>query len=194
MPYKDPEKAKAYKREYRRKTYQADPVAGAAAAREWRQKNLDRAREIARDNWNRHKEQYKEQQYAHIAEHREEVRNRQRIWWEANKHRYAGRKKDNRASEQKRRAQKNGQTEGPHFTIPQFKELCVWFGGVCLSCGEAKALTADHVVPLSQGGDNGIRNIQPLCRGCNSKKGTQQTDYRDPDTLEMFLLYDAQAH
>lgn len=193
MPYKDPEKRRAYGREQRRKAYQANPVAGAAAAREWRKNNLERAREIGRNNWHKHKEAYKEQQYAHIAEHREEVRNRQRIWWQNNKHRYRGRPKDNRASNHKRKALALGQTEGAHFTVDQFAEMCEWFGDVCLCCKEALPLAADHVIPLSRGGANSIDNIQPLCKSCNSGKGQKSDDYRDQEQLQIFLEYLAQV-
>lgn len=40
----------------------------------------------------------------------------------------------------------------------------------CVKCGAKKDMTRDHIIPLSKGGHDGITNIQPLCRGCNSRK------------------------
>lgn len=48
----------------------------------------------------------------------------------------------------------------------------------CLHCGKIKPLTADHVVPIAKGGTSNIGNIQPLCKACNSSKGTNIVDYR----------------
>lgn len=48
----------------------------------------------------------------------------------------------------------------------------------CLSCGTKERLEADHVVPLSKGGDNSLGNLQVLCRSCNSSKGIKVIDYR----------------
>lgn len=67
---------------------------------------------------------------------------------------------------------------GGHFTPVQFRELCGYYGYVCLCCGASGKLTADHVVPLSRGGTNTIDNIQPLCLKCNIKKGMSIFDYR----------------
>jgi hypothetical protein len=53
------------------------------------------------------------------------------------------------------------------------------YGGICVSCGQARRLTIDHIQPLSAGGDNTIRNVQPLCMPCNSAKGGKTVDYRD---------------
>jgi len=64
------------------------------------------------------------------------------------------------------------------FCKKEFSDLCDLWGNVCLSCGRVDRLTADHIIPLSIGGDNSLRNIQPLCVFCNSKKGTDTTDYR----------------
>lgn len=87
----------------------------------------------------------------------------------------AGRQTYRNAS-RRRRACKAG-AEGNH-TLAEFLALCEAVNFRCLACGEQKSLTEDHVVPLSSGGSDDILNIQPLCGLCNSRKGTEATDYR----------------
>ena len=56
---------------------------------------------------------------------------------------------------------------------------------MCLCCGKIDvALTMDHVIPLSKGGEHNISNIQPLCGICNSKKNTKAIDYRCSDKIK----------
>lgn len=46
----------------------------------------------------------------------------------------------------------------------------------CHYCGmklNRGLLTLDHVVPLSAGGERGLRNIVPACRRCNGTKGNK---------------------
>ncbi len=64
------------------------------------------------------------------------------------------------------------------FTPAEFKNLCAAYGNVCLCCGGTGPLVPDHVIPLESQGTNDISNIQPLCKSCNSRKGTESTDYR----------------
>ena len=60
-----------------------------------------------------------------------------------------------------------------------FKHICNQYGNKCLCCGRADVkLTVDHVIPLSRGGADSVKNIQPLCHVCNAKKHTRKTDYR----------------
>ena len=40
-----------------------------------------------------------------------------------------------------------------------------------IPAGWTSAATRDHVVAISKGGRNDIRNLRPLCRSCNSRKG-----------------------
>lgn len=41
----------------------------------------------------------------------------------------------------------------------------------CINCGTHKSLSVDHIVPVSKGGGNEIKNLQTLCTTCNSSKG-----------------------
>lgn len=46
------------------------------------------------------------------------------------------------------------------------------------------SLCKDHITPVYAGGSDGIENLQPLCRNCNSSKGSDQTDLRPGDWPE----------
>lgn len=43
----------------------------------------------------------------------------------------------------------------------------------CINCGTHKDLSVDHIVPVSKGGGNEIKNLQTLCLPCNSSKGAK---------------------
>ncbi|MDP4007115.1 MAG: HNH endonuclease [bacterium] len=60
----------------------------------------------------------------------------------------------------------------------EWQELKRKHNYACALCGRKEPdikLTADHITPLSRGGANWISNIQPLCKGCNSRKGGRLT-------------------
>ena len=43
-------------------------------------------------------------------------------------------------------------------------------GWVCLDCGSDQYLCADHIIPVSKGGETSFDNLQTLCLPCNSRK------------------------
>ncbi len=45
--------------------------------------------------------------------------------------------------------------------------------GRCVDCGSRQRLELDHIVPLSKGGSNTVRNIELRCEACNRKKGAR---------------------
>ena len=93
----------------------------------------------------------------------------------------------------KTRAQRlaDARQKGRH-TPDEWLAMQAIFGG-CVACEtpaeelHGGACLKDHIVPLYQGGSDGIDNIQPMCRNCNSRKGADTTDFRDlrvPDWRE----------
>ena len=56
--------------------------------------------------------------------------------------------------------------------IPEAVRIAVWRrdGGKCVKCGSRKNLEYDHIILLSKGGSNTVRNIELLCEKCNRKK------------------------
>jgi len=66
-------------------------------------------------------------------------------------------------------------------TKGEWQEMVDFFNNLCCNC-ESEVIgkpCKDHIIPKSSGGSNSIRNVQPLCRECNTSKGPYQIDYRD---------------
>lgn len=80
-------------------------------------------------------------------------------------------------TQKKQKAKRRGAV-GNH-TLEQWETLKNKYNSCCATCGRQEPftdlwyqfLTEDHIIPISKGGSNFIDNIQPLCMGCNSKKG-----------------------
>lgn len=69
--------------------------------------------------------------------------------------------------------------------VPRGHSLSEWkfkqeyYGYRCAYCGIHKRdtpegyLTRDHIIPITEGGDDNIDNIVPACKSCNWKKGPE---------------------
>lgn len=64
-----------------------------------------------------------------------------------------------------------------NYTKPELQALFAFYGNKCLACESPKP-TIDHVTPSSLGGLDVLQNIQPLCRSCNARKGSNTVDFR----------------
>jgi 5-methylcytosine-specific restriction endonuclease McrA len=143
-----------------RKKYQEEHKEQISAYKKsWTANNSQRVASLKRDYYERN---------------RQEVISRSKKWAED----HAGKVKIAKANNRrKRRAAKNG--DNGHFTAEEFYALCSVYGYACLCCGATdRKLEADHVVPLTRGGSDGIENIQSLCGECNRRKFTAIIDYR----------------
>ncbi|MDH6410055.1 hypothetical protein M2113_001029 [Aurantimicrobium minutum] len=58
-------------------------------------------------------------------------------------------------------------------SIPQQTKIEVWQRdqGRCTECGNSEKLEFDHIIPVSMGGSDTVRNLQLLCEPCNRRKG-----------------------
>jgi 5-methylcytosine-specific restriction endonuclease McrA len=82
-----------------------------------------------------------------------------------------------------RREARLAQAEGS-FTLAEWKTKLALYPN-CPACGRGWSSTVrptvDHIVPVSKNGHNGIGNVQPLCRPCNSRKGNMTMCYESKE-------------
>jgi hypothetical protein len=59
--------------------------------------------------------------------------------------------------------------------ISEDVRIAVWRRdqGKCVSCGSRERLEYDHIVPVTRGGSNTLRNVELLCETCNRAKGNR---------------------
>jgi hypothetical protein len=62
--------------------------------------------------------------------------------------------------------------EGCREIIPEEVRIAVWRRdeGKCVKCSSRENLEYDHIIPVSKGGSNTVRNIELLCEKCNREK------------------------
>jgi 5-methylcytosine-specific restriction endonuclease McrA len=146
MAYKDPERGRAYGREWMKR----NPEKAREAMRRWRERNP----EIRRERDREYKRTAHERRGAEIDAIKAE-------WLRAHP-------EVRRAKDQGYRARKRA-AEGS-FTAKDWLALVEQHGGRCAYRGEPGPLEPDHRTPLSRGGSNYIDNILPACRRCNAEK------------------------
>lgn len=85
-------------------------------------------------------------------------------------------KKSRQQQQQRQNRMNEARQQGTHSDL-EWGLLVEFCGGKCLGCGNPK-YGKDHIKPIHAGGSDGIENIQPLCKTCNSKKGSSVQDHR----------------
>jgi 5-methylcytosine-specific restriction endonuclease McrA len=143
VAYKDPERQRAYAREWLKR----NPEKARDAVRRWNKSHPEHRRAAKRLYYARHREQHKAVMAAYHKAHPEVLR--------AKSNAYRARA---RAAE--------GQ-----FTSAEWRALVESYGGKCAYRGEAGPVQVDHRTPLTRGGRNSIDNILPACQKCNTEKG-----------------------
>lgn len=153
---------------------------------EWYYGNKEKAKVRGSKYYEQNTDKIKERATQWAKENPDKVKVKNKRWEQKNPEKVAERhKKWNLRNPEKRKIigknaiyKRRGAISGK-ITSEEWLDLCQRYENKCLSCKkEGIKLTVDHVVPISKGGSNTIDNVQPLCRSCNSKKGTKIIDYR----------------
>ena len=69
--------------------------------------------------------------------------------------------------------------EMPDYTLNDWKDAMVHFGGECPICGvkegrgKKSKFDRDHIVPISKGGKTVRGNVMPCCSKCNRGRGNK---------------------
>lgn len=106
--------------------------------------------------------------YSHTSKynkvHRDEMRERERRYREANRDKFQKKWRRRYAREQ------NCKTF--RFLDSDWHKLLLQYDYRCFYCQSIDyELTLDHKIPISRGGDHSIGNAIPACRSCNASKG-----------------------
>jgi len=145
-------------------------------AKLWKEANRDRVRECTRLKRASDPEAARAKEAAYRPAYKEKTRVRVRAWRDENIDRYrayqADWKSKNRTvvagySQHRRALQLSVEST---LTPEEVTEVTRLQNGKCAYCRSASKLTIDHIIALSKGGTNTRRNIQMLCKSCNSRK------------------------
>lgn len=165
----NPDKVRAYRKNAIPKIKEwvaANPDKIRAYQKKYHDNNLEELRRKARERY--HANKAADPEYSAKCGRRFRERNPN---WEAewNKAHPGNAAERSAKSRHNRRVQRAACSDGS-YTVAELRALRARVGHKCALCGEKGRMTIDHIKPLAKGGSNSIRNIQFLCRSCNSKK------------------------
>ena len=115
-----------------------------------------------------HPKQTAEYHRAYRSEHREAFSEYNAAWFKRVRASAAGVERTRNAT-RIQRARNRGNT----LTVAAINARVADCGPACIYCGGAYT-DIDHVVALSKGGTDDIRNLVPCCDGCNSSKNKRE--------------------
>jgi 5-methylcytosine-specific restriction endonuclease McrA len=159
------EEAKDRARDRAREGYRKNREKRIAQAKEWRDANADRVRELATKRRRADLEGYNAYQRDWRMRNPEAANASFRAWKKRNPEAVA-------AMARRHRARVRG--AAGTVTAAEWRELLVEFDYRCAYCNiPSSSLEMDHMQPVSRGGDHLRENVVPACLPCNRRKGTR---------------------
>lgn len=112
-----------------------------------------------------HPEVHRSADHKYSLSHKDQLQAKQRAWQQTHPEIVQVRNA-------RRKALKYGNTPiGEMLTEAQWRGILDQFNYSCAYCGrKMERLTIDHIIPLSKGGPDSLRNVVPCCPRCNSAK------------------------
>jgi hypothetical protein len=142
----------------------ANPERKKEADARWAAEHPEKAKAKGAKWYTEHSEKVKIAAAKWAAEHPEKVKAIKSKW--SKTHPLVVRAQNSRRNARKRSAIGS-------YTASEFRVLCdesSWQCSYCAAVLDIKTVQADHVVPLSRGGSNYIKNIAVACKPCNASK------------------------
>jgi 5-methylcytosine-specific restriction endonuclease McrA len=142
----------------------------AILAVKWRvysEKNKTRIAEVQRKNRPGRRDAIREYTSRWYTEHKTSVATRMREYQRSERGRAI-----KQAIDRQRRARKRGALGVEYTTVAMIQARCEMWGHRCYICG-GPMQAIDHVKPLVKGGAHLPCNLRPICKSCNSKKGSK---------------------
>ena len=139
----------------------------------WRKKHPEKVNKknvIRLEQYHANKEIEQEKQRIRYANNPEKGRAKIKLWRQENP------KKRSEQETKRRVLEKNVSVND--LTAAQWRAIKEIYRWRCAYCNKKTvALTQDHIIPLSKGGNHTMENIVPACRPCNSKKGNRPLQF-----------------
>jgi len=145
---------------------------GDVVSNAWRHANRDRHNSYQRGKKKPYTEAQREWHRQNYLRNKDRLKSLSAAWWKRGGPKVRAARQ---RSDAKRRALA-ATAIGTH-TQSEWDRILRKSHWVCAKCKSAKPLTKDHILPLSRGGSNMADNLQPLCKHCNSSKGSRNVNY-----------------
>lgn len=185
-------RCKECKRLFQKRVFGPSPsyCSNYCSARHYVRTHRDLYRKWCRKDYAKNRRKYCEQKRAYYQTHLPQMRRRIRKWYYNNRIKavrcsrryYREHRKEcclRQLAISERRRCLLMKARGSH-TLDEWLALKRFYKKTCPACGRKEPrikLHKDHIKPLTKGGSNFIRNIQPLCCSCNTSKGTTTIKY-----------------
>ena len=163
------EKCKKWQREYRK----ANPEIIKEQSRAYYKKNKAELSIKAKKHYRENAERIKARQRAYYRENREEIRAKNIEYYNKNREEILARKAKSKAE--------TGRVRERFVLLDRDNFTCAYCGKSSLT--SEIELELDHIIPVSEGGEDKAENLITSCKNCNRSKNKQLLNEKAQSTL-----------